>query len=244
MKLIAHPLSGVMPDIRPARATRDWIDALPDQYGYRCLPLNIASMHGWEVCAPCRVSAVWTGGKGIDAITVTAEESHPLLPASHFGSGILTFHIGVLFRTPPGINLMVTGPINHPKHGIHGLSGVIETDWSPYPFTMNWKFTAPDTEVVWEKGEPYATLIPVQRGLVDSLEPEVRDLDSDPELAAQYRAWAESRSQFNADLKDPTSAAVAERWQKGYYRGLRPDGADGCPEHQTKVRPKPFPSQS
>ena len=241
MTLIAYPLSGAMPDIRPARPTRDWIDALPEQYGYRCLPLNIASMHGWEVCCPVRVTAVWDGGTGVDAITVTADEPHPLLPASHFGSGVLTFHVAALFRTPPGVNLMVTGPLNHPKHGILGLSGIIETDWSPYPFTMNWRFTAPGVPVTWEKGEPFAHLMPIQRGLVESLEPEVRDLDSDPETAAQYRTWAAARSQFNADLQTPGSTAAQERWQKGYYRGKRPDGGDGPPDHEIKVRAKPFP---
>ena len=150
MTLIAYPLSGALPDIRPARPTRDWIDALPEQYGYRCLPLNIASMHGWEVCCPVRVSAVWDGGTGLEAITVTADEAHPLLPASHFGSGVLTFHVAALFRTPPGVNLMVTGPLNHPKHGIMGLSGIIETDWSPYPFTMNWEITAAGVPVTYK----------------------------------------------------------------------------------------------
>lgn len=240
MKLIAYPLSGPLPDIRPARATRDWIDALPEQYGYRCLPLNIASMHGWEVLCPTRVTAVWDGGGGTEAIRVTAEEQHALVPASHFGSGVLTFHVAVLFRTPPGINLMVTGPLNHPKHGIAGLSGIIETDWSPYPFTMNWKFTAPGVPVTWEKGEPYAALVPLQRDLIESLEPEVRELESDAETAAQYRHWATSRSQFNDELRTPGSGAAQERWQKGYYRGRQPDGSDGPPYHQTKIRPKPF----
>ncbi|WP_247887138.1 DUF6065 family protein [Azospirillum sp. SYSU D00513] len=240
MKIIAYPLSGVVPDIRPASSSRDWIDALPEQYGYRCLPLNIASMHGWEIGAPCRVRAVWNGGAALDAIRVVADEAHPLLPASHFGSGVLTFHVGALFRTPPGVNLMVTGPLNHVKDGIQPLAGIMETDWSPYPFTMNWKFTAPGKEVTWEKGEPFAMLMPIQRGLLDSLEPEVRDLDSDPELAAQYRGWAEARTKFNKDLQTPGSDAMTQRWQKGYYRGMRPDGEPGHPDHQTKVRARPF----
>ena len=155
---------------------------------------------------------------------------------------MLTFHVAALFRTPPGVNLMVSGPLNHPKHGIMGLSGIIETDWSPYPFTMNWKFTAAGVPVTWEKGEPFAHLMPIQRGLVESLTPEVRDLDSDPETAAQYRAWAASRSQFNSDLQTPGSVAAQERWQKGYYRGKQPDGSDGPPGHEIKVRAKPFPN--
>lgn len=240
MKLTAYPLSGVHPDIRPARPTRDWLDALPEQFAYRCLPLNIASQHGWEVCAPCRITAEWDSGAGVEAIRVTAEEQHPLTPASHFGHGILTFHIGALLRTPPGINLMVTAPFNHPKDGVQGLSGIIETDWSPYPFTMNWKFTTAGLEVTWEKGEPFAAILPLQRGLMESLEPEFQPLDSAPELAERYRFWAESRGQFNRDLHVPESEAAKERWQKGYYRGMNPDGSPGHSEHQTKSRGKPF----
>ncbi len=38
--------------IRPAPQTRAWMDATPDQYAYRCLPLNIANSHGWELLCP------------------------------------------------------------------------------------------------------------------------------------------------------------------------------------------------
>jgi hypothetical protein len=34
---------------------------------------------------------------------------------SHFGSGILTWNVPYLFRTPPGYNLLVRGPANWPK---------------------------------------------------------------------------------------------------------------------------------
>ncbi len=241
MKLIAYPLSGAMPAIRPATAARDWIDALPEQYGYRCLPLNIASQMGWEVLSPCRVTAVWDGGPGTGAIRIDADGGHHLAPASHFGHGVLTFHIGALLRTPPGIDLFVGGPINRPKDGIAPLAGVIETDWSPYPFTMNWMFTTAEMEVTWEEGEPFAQLFPIPRGLVEDLEPEVRQLDDDPELARQHRLWADARARFNEDLGDPDSIAAKERWQKGYYRGLMPDGADGIPDHRTKLRARPFP---
>lgn len=241
MTLIAYPLSGPPPRIRPAPLSRDWIEAMPEQFAYRCLPLNIASQYGWEVLCPARATACWDGGTGLDAIEVRVEGDTHLAPASHFGHGVLTFHIGALFRTPPGINLLVTGPTNRPKDGAAALSGVIETDWSPYPFTMNWAFTRAGAEVTWDRDEPFALLFPVQRGLLESLEPEFRDLDSDPELAAQYRAWADARHRFNAELADPASDAARERWQKGYFRGVRPDGTGGAPDHQTKLRVRPFP---
>ena len=53
-----------------------------------------------------------------------------LLPASHFGDGILTWHLPILFRTPPGYNLLVRGPANYPKDAVSPLEGIVETDWA------------------------------------------------------------------------------------------------------------------
>jgi Family of unknown function (DUF6065) len=92
---------------------------------------------------------------------------------SHFGHGILTFHIPCLFRTEPGIDLLVQGPVNRPKDAIAPLSGIVETDWAPYTFTMNWQFTRPGIAVRFEKGEPFCHVWPLQRGALQTVEPEV-----------------------------------------------------------------------
>ena len=57
-------------------------------------------------------------------------------------------------------------------------------------------------------------------------------LSADPELKRQHDAWTASRARFNVDLKQPGSDAQSDKWQKLYYRGLAPDGAqsrDGEP---------------
>jgi hypothetical protein len=241
LKLIAYPTSGAALDIRPSPATRDWMDALPEGFGYRCLPLNIANMHGWEILCPRGFRARWDGGVGKDAIRIDPDEGDGALPSSHFGSGVLTFHVPALFRSPPGINLMVTGPLNRPKHGIGALSGIVETDWSPYTFTMNWRFTAPYLEVEWEAGEPYCFFFPLQRELIETVEPEFHSLDDEPELARSYRDWNEKRLQFNRDLQQPGSDATRQRWQKDYYRGQLPGGGgDGPPDHRIKLHVRPW----
>ena len=127
MKLICYPTSGIAPRIRPGPAAREWMDRAPESFAYRCLPLTIANAHGWEVLSPCAFTAVWTGGVGKEAVRIEADAPERLRPISHFGSGILTFHVPALFRTEPGVNLWVTGPVNRPKDGIAPLSGVIET---------------------------------------------------------------------------------------------------------------------
>ena len=62
---------------------------------------------------------------------------------SHFSHGIITFHPGYLFRTPEGWSMWAGGAPNHVKDGIQPLAGLVETDWLPFPFTMNWVFTRP-----------------------------------------------------------------------------------------------------
>ena len=216
------------------------MDALPEAYAYRCLPLTIANAHGWEICTPVGFSATWNGGASKDDIAIEAD-SEGLLPTTHFGSGILTFHVGYLFRTEPGVSLVAQGPVNRPKDAIQPLTGVIETDWSPYTFTMNWLFTRTDTPVRFEKGEPFCHIFPMGRGALEDVEPELRDIEQDePGALANHKLWSESRNTFNADLKTPGSAARSKKWQKDYYRGFQPDGKEGPDDHRTKLRLKPF----
>jgi Family of unknown function (DUF6065) len=244
VKLICYSLYPPGPLLRPAPAQRAWMDATPDAYAYRCLPLNIANAHGWEILLPRGLTAKWNGGSGREAISISLDApregvSSSASAISHFGSGILTFHVEAVFRTEPGWSLYVQGPANQPKHGISPLSGVIETDWAPYSFTMNWLFTAPG-QVRFEAGEAFCSLFPVPRTLIDDTEPVIHSIESDPDLAERHRQWAAGRSAFNADLKVQGSAAQTEKWQKAYYRGMHPDGQPTDAGHMVKLRPKPF----
>jgi len=133
MKLIAHVIDGHHVDIRPAPVERDWMEATSQRFAYRCLPLNIANAYGWEVLCNAGFLAMWWGGEGLDSIVIEPDPGTIAPAISHFGHGILTFHLPCLFSTEPGAELMVQGPINRPKDGIAALSGVIER--SPYSFT-------------------------------------------------------------------------------------------------------------
>ncbi len=240
MKLIAYPTTEAHPPLRPAPAGRAWMDALPEAYAYRCLPLTVANAYGWEICCPTAFEATWNGGPGKDDIDVKVLDDGTLLPTTHFGSGILTFHAGYLFRTPPGVSMMVQGPINRPKDAIQALAGIVETDWSPYTFTMNWQFTRAGQAVRFDAGEPFCHFFPLDRTGLESVAPEIRDLEEDEAALKLYRQWSESRMTFNADLLQPGSSARDEKWQKSYYRGFNPDGSEGPADHRTKLRLKPF----
>ena len=216
------------------------MDDTPNSYAYRCLPLNIANMHGWEVLSPCSFSVIWNGGEGLDSLRIDTDAPPHLRPVSHFGSGILTFYIRAVFRTEPKVNLYVTGPANCPKDGISPLTGIVETDWAPYSFTMNWKLTRPRKKVYFDEGEPFCMLFPVMRDMVENVTPEIRDIEADPDLARAYHAWAQSRAEFNTNLKVDGSDAQKDKWQKVYYRGKKPDGKDGTKDHRIKLHLREF----
>jgi Family of unknown function (DUF6065) len=161
-KLIAYVPDGHNVRIRPAPLEREWMDTTHQRFGYRCLPLNIANAHGWELLCPSGFSARWDGILHKEALHVKPDLWTEAPAVSHFGHGVLTFHVPCLFRTDPGFDLFVTGPINRPKDAIAPLTGVVETDWSAYGFTMNWLFTRANTKVRFERGEPYCHIFPVE----------------------------------------------------------------------------------
>lgn len=240
-QLTAYVVDGHEVRIRPAPVERQWMDDSDQRFAYRCLPLNIANAHGWEILCTGAFSAIWDGRPSIDAVHVKARPLGSTPPAiSHFGSGALTFHIPCLFQTEPGVDLFVTGPLNRPKDGIAPLSGVIETDWSPYTFTMNWKFTRPNHRIHFEADEPFCHMFPLQRGALEDVTPVIRNLSDAPDLEHEFKLWSERRNAFNAELADPASKAAQEKWQKGYFKGKQPSGGPGSPTHYSRLRLKSF----
>ena len=239
MKLICYRTSKSLPVIRPAPADRPWMDATPHRHAYRCLPLSMANACGWEIINQTSFSAIWDGGMELDSIKIRC--SHKEVPAmSHFGSGILTFPVEGLFTTEPKVQLWAGGSPNRVKDGIQPLTGIMETEWSPYTFTMNWRFTRAHQRVRFEKDEPFCFIMPVSLELQESMEPEIRSLGDNPQLEEKYHSWRNSREKFNEELSDPDSDAVAKGWQKNYHRGQQPDGSSPENLHRTKVRLKKF----
>lgn len=238
MKLECFALDDDPLPLAPAPGTRDWMDRIPDRHAYRCLPLAIANAHGWTVGAPCDLEIVWDGGPRPVSMRIAALDGDPRVARyamSHFAFGIVTFALGWLFRTPPGWNLMATGPLNRAKDGIAPLTGIVETNWLPYPFTMNWQMTRPG-RVTFDKGEPVCMVFPVPADAIASFEPEIRDLADDPALAAQAHAWKERRDDFMRRFARSDPATLAEAWQRYYFLGKLPDGSDAPEGHVNKLR--------
>lgn len=238
MKLTCYALAPEPLALRPAPASRAWMDRIPDRHAYRCLPLNIANGHGWEIGAPCAFEVEWDGGPRALDLKVRALDGYQHLDryvSSHFASGIVTFHLTYLFRTEPGWNLFAAGPTNSPKDGITALSGVIETDWLPYPFTMNWQMTRPG-RVRFQKDEPICMVFPIAANAVTDTEPVIYDLADDPDLQAQALAWKDRRDDFMQRFNAGDQATRKAGWQRDYFLGRRPDGSAPDAQHVNKLR--------
>jgi hypothetical protein len=242
MDFLCYLHEGWHPLIRPAEPTRAWMDATPEAFAYRCLPLNIANAHGWEILTPAGFAAYWRGGAATADVIIRPDAGMPsaAVPVSLFGQGTLTIHIQGLFRTPAGWNLFAGGSPNSAKDGIAPLSGVIETDWSLYTFTMNWRFTRRNHWVRFEAGEPICFIQPTQRDALERMNPKFVALNDNPDAARQFTEWSQSRNNFQAQVAAKAPSAGADQWQKRYYRGLDMDDQAGIPDHRSKLRLRPF----
>jgi hypothetical protein len=207
-------------NIAGASGRRDWMDATPQRFAYHCLPLIIANQFGWLLLNLSPIKVIWDGGESVDALSIEYPPGEQTrFASSHFGSGILTFSMNFVFRTPPGISLHARGPANMPKDGIYPLEGIIETDWAEATFTMNWKMTRVGHPVVFEKDEPFAMLAPVKRGDLERYRPEIRPISDNPALESGISAWTQSRSKFIGDSKVNGSAAQKISRQRHYTAG-------------------------
>ncbi len=177
--------------LRPSPARRQWMTETP--FSYQCLPLVIANQWGWQVLCPTDAVITWDGTPGLEGLLVEVYPQYADAILSRFGSGIVTFSLPWLFRTPPGWNLLAKGPSNRWKSNCVPLEGVIETWWLNYPFTMNWKLVEPGT-VVFRRGESVAQLVPVPHATFEGSSALERPIEAaGPETIASMNRWAEER---------------------------------------------------
>ncbi len=109
-----------------ADSRRDWMDATPHHYAYRCLPLTILNQTGWWINNPVGFTATWSGQDqpgNIEFRFDTSAEIWRNWINCQFGSGIITWNTPFLFRTKPtGSRLLICGPANYFKTNAHPLS--------------------------------------------------------------------------------------------------------------------------
>jgi len=178
---------------------------------------------------------------GKDDIKVKAAEGFDVryVAESNFTRGIVTFYTNYLFKTEPGWQLLATGPFNEPKDGLYPLTGIIETDWLPYSFTMNWQITRPGT-FTFKKDEPFCQILPIPKNYMEGIEPELYRLTDNPELKAESDAFQVERAKFRQLLADGDPEAIKKGWQRYYFTGKMPSGLEAPEDHTNKMRMQPL----
>jgi len=242
LKLVGYriPDRYAYPKIVRAPADRFWMDITTQGWANRCLPLRIANQAGWFILNDVDFEVIWDGSPKLEGVTFKFKDRESHFAQSMFGFGMVTWTIPYLFRTEPGYNILARGPANMPKDGVAALDGIIETDWLPYPFTMNWKITRPMRKVRFEKDEPICMIMPVKRGELERFEPQIVNLKSDASLHQSYWAWHEARLEkirSSPQTRKPTAAMP--KVQGNYMRG---EGLidERATEHQNKLDVRDF----
>ncbi|HWG58689.1 MAG TPA: DUF6065 family protein [Candidatus Acidoferrales bacterium] len=243
LRLIAYKTGRTALPIEVASADRQWMDETPYGFANRCLPLRIANQAGWVILNDRKIEATWNGKAGAGDLRIKYYKTRPdediskqpLFALSHFGSGILTWKIPYVFRTPPGYDLYVRGVTNCYKDGASALDGIVETEWSAGTFSMNWKLTRRKLTVTFEKGEPICMIFPWPRRDLERFRPEVKHIEQDQELAGKFKRWLAERESFIEKLNSAKTAV----WQGDYYAGRFFQGAP-FPEHQLKLEVHEF----
>ena len=224
------------PQLVAAKGTRDWMEATNQRFAYRCTPLSIANASGWELLNPVSVTVTWNGYNTTNDVTFHINETgakHRFI-SSTFGHGIVTFHPGYVFRTNPGWMVWARGSPNRMKDGIAPLDGLVETNWLPFSFTMNWRFTRPGS-VTFAKGEPFCFITMMPSVSIEQVQPVIRPMEDDPVFHKEYKVWNSERRRFTAGLKMGDEITTEQKWQKHYLKGVSPTGKSVADEsHRVK----------
>lgn len=212
------------------------------EHSYHCLPVVVGNQYGFAIRSLVSWTAVWNGGPDPSdtRITLALEDEGNSLQyvQTHFGAGIVTVQNRFHFRTPPGVNLMVTDAPNCFHFNLSNLFAVVETDNLRRDFTFNLKIVKPGVEVSVKKGDLISAIIPIPRYFVDDFEViSGTDVFSE-EILRQEQLQGDKFAKFRRE----DDQAKPHQVGKLYWRGRDADGAR-FPDHQRKLKEPGWPRE-
>lgn len=189
--------------IVPLKLERDWMSATRNKSAYKCLPLNIANQYGWAVLSPANFSVSWYGGEHEDNVDVFSDDPKFKndLVISHFGEGTFTIQLDFIIQTPESYSTYIRGIPNKLNTILKPLDAIVETDWLPYTFTYNFRFT--DVGIVeFKKGEPLFSFFPIERNTVENFKLSELPISSNPELKNDFEKILNYRHTTGGQTKE------------------------------------------
>jgi hypothetical protein len=237
LKIDCYKFSDTGWDIVPAPSFRSWMQET-EGHANKCLPLLSANQMGWFILNPVDFSVIWDGGKSpLSTKIILENEEYSKIIRSHFGFGTFTFQIPYIFRTSPGIGIFARGPTNFWIENAHALDGFIETNWSNYTFTMNWKCTKPNAIANFKQGDPICMIMPYPISLLENVETTFKSFSEAPQdMQNINRQWSLYRDAFNENKNRKPG-----EWQKDYFMGRKCPFSGNDPKnigenHRTKFK--------
>jgi hypothetical protein len=203
---------------------------------YNCPPLIMANQYGFQLQSPIGYNVIWNGGNAPEDMTITPlytegynehEVKYPVF-YSNFGYGILTVNMPVVLRTPPGVNLIATNPINYITNGYTVLSGVVETDNLRNVFTYNIKINSINKVVFFPANYPISSLIPIPRYFADDFKLVMAENVFDEETIIEELQYNWDHAQSRKLMKPNPELAKQDR---DYLNGRDVYG-NKYPDHQ------------
>jgi hypothetical protein len=161
-------------------AKRSW---MKDNGAYNCPPMMIGNTLGWFLPLDHSVTLNWNGNNSPGSVKIKFTESGENVPNGdvndNFGHGVITFAAKSRpsFETSSGYSLLISGPTNMWIDGIHPLTAIVETDWSAYPFPMNWKLSEINKDIVIPSGYPIMCFIPINLSDIESFRINYKDIE-------------------------------------------------------------------
>ncbi|MBY5422318.1 DUF6065 family protein [Rhizobium leguminosarum] len=190
-----------------------------------CPIFSKATLFGWLAFPPFDAEVTWHGGTSFDVRVgdvllerLWSQVMAELIgwPSSWWSSkieGVLQIDIGSVLITPPGVKLLVTGPLNRATEGFSVQSGILDSDWFWLPSTINLEPRLLGATFRLSRTTPIAQLLPLALGFEGPLEVSERQLE---EYEPAHRMWLNHLSFVYGDLSDET--VLPRRRKFGLYQ--------------------------
>ena len=186
------------PVIKQSRLKRDWMDDTYNKHAYRCLPLSVANVNGWEMQLQQDVVVEWEGGNNVPKV-LEGEifEGRPIVIPSIIG--IISFTTGWVIGTEKGYDTMIGGSPNYFIDGAAPLTASIPSSWWPDEFNMNWKITKIGEPVIFPKGMPFMFFNIYKNDLLESCKIEVSNMWDNPDLMSSRQSYGDAKAKKNRE---------------------------------------------
>ena len=213
MKITAHKIqdSADLPLV-PAGKKRNWTNAVKGSS--LCVPLFIANQWGWWLLNTEKFTVTNYDGNIVVEPTV-------YYATSHFGYGVMSVLVPYMFRTQPGWNIWMRGPVNYFKSGIHPFEGIVEADWHPGSALMNW-YVEDGARVTFEEGEPLAQILPIKRN-IQEFEPTQEHMSG--ETLDNYKKWCNRRQETISEIR----ATGKPKFERSYRERMQEENIEVKP---------------